>query len=715
MNAKLIYPLKKLALIGNPNSGKTTLFNNLTGAHQRVGNWAGVTVERKSGNFTFAGHSYEVVDLPGIYSLEQESQGIDEDIARLYLETESPELIINIIDASNLERSLVLTNQLLEKNIPMVVVLNMQDVAIAQGVDVDSGRLERRLGVPVVNAIASSRKGMEHLLKHIENQLDPDKQVVPEMSEAAKLNTKDTSEKILWRYKQVETLTDGVMSRHRLTPVTERIDKWALNKWLGIPIFLVAMYMLFTFAINFGAVFIDFFDILFTAVFVDGSRHLLEQMGSPELLTTFVSDGIGGGVTLVATFIPVIGFLYLGLALMEDSGYIARAAFVVDRLMVRIGLPGTAFVPLIVGFGCNVPAVMATRSLQHHNERLMTIAMAPFMSCGARLTVYALFAAAFFPQQGQNIVFLLYILGIIMAVLTGFIFKKRLFSGALSPSFQEMPAYHRPLFRNILLMTWFRLRGFILRAGKAIVVVVVVLSMLSSLGTDGSLGNEDSEKSVLSKIGMSITPVFEPIGVREDNWPATVGLFTGMFAKEVVVGTLDTLYTPPAIEEDEPYNLGASIIAAFESIGAGFEDLGASLSDPLGISIGDVEDLNVAIDEQEVSMSTISVMVQQFGGQLPAFTYLVFILLYAPCVAVVGAMVKESGWPWAILIFSWTTAVAYYTASTIYLLATVTNNPVYHLGFISVTSLMMAGFVYVLPRIASRSVNPHRIPSVEVS
>ena len=708
--------LNKLALIGNPNCGKTTLFNNLTGAHQRVGNWAGVTVERKSGNFNYNDVNFEIVDLPGIYSLEQGYHGVDEAIARNYLASEEIDLIVNIIDASNLERNLVLTNQLLEMNIPMVVVLNMQDVAIAQGIDVDSGRLERRLGVPVVNTIASSKQGMEHLLKHLAQQVDPAQRQMPSVSEedCDATEGEGTSERILWRYKQVETLTDGVMSRHRLTPITERIDNWVLNKWLGFPIFLFAMYVLFTIAINLGSVFIDFFDILFGALFVDGTREVLESIGSPELMTTLLSDGVGGGIQLVATFIPVIGFLYLGLALMEDSGYISRAAFVVDRMMAGLGLPGNAFVPLIVGFGCNVPAVMATRSLNHHNERLMTIAMAPFMSCGARLTVYALFAAAFFPKQGQNIVFLLYLLGIVLAVLTGFIFKKRLFSENASPSFQEMPAYHQPLFRNIFIMTWYRLRGFILRAGKAIVVVVMVLSMLNSIGTDGSFGNEDSKKSVLSEIGRTITPVFKPIGVQEDNWPATVGLFTGMFAKEAVVGTLDALYTESSEDEAE-YNLGSSIREAFASIGAGFEDLAGSLTDPLGLDIGDVENLEVAAEEQEVNLSTISLMVQQFGGQLPAFTYLVFILLYAPCVAVVGAMVKEASWRWAGLVFGWTTAMAYYVSSTIYLIGNVQANMAYSTTFIAISTLVMAGIIYLLPKLASKEAKPMEIPSVTVS
>ncbi|SVC84027.1 uncharacterized protein METZ01_LOCUS336881, partial [marine metagenome] len=333
-----------------------------------------------------------------------------------------------------------------------------------------------------------------------------------------------------------------------------------MNRWLGIPIFLGAIYLMFTIAINLGGIFIDFFDILLGALLVDQTTELMTSAALPGWLIVIVADGLGGGIQLVATFIPVIGFLFLCLSIMEDSGYLARAAFVVDRLMISIGLPGSAFVPLIVGFGCNVPSVMASRSLARENDRLMTIAMAPFMSCGARLTVYALFAAAFFENSGQNLVFLLYLLGIAMAIFTGWIFRKQIFDGRISPSFHEMPAYHIPIFRNIMLTTWFRLKSFIFRAGKTIVAVVVCLSFLNSLGTDQSFGNENTEKSLLSVIGKSITPVFKPMGLTVDNWPATVGLFTGIFAKEAVVGTLDALYS--GAERTQNMNLSDSVAAA---------------------------------------------------------------------------------------------------------------------------------------------------------
>ena len=468
--------MRKIALIGNPNCGKTTLFNILTGANQKVGNWPGVTVEKKFGHFSLVDDEIELVDLPGIYSLELEHKGVDEEIAFDFIEQADISLIINIIDATNLERSLVLTQQLLEKSIPTVVALNMLDVAEQQGMVVSPQKLEGQLNVPIVSLIASRKEGIAELKATLESVLAEPTRGISELLGESKDKIDD---KILQRYHQSRQLINGVVevnpTQHSLS---ERIDGVVLNRWLGVPIFLLMIYLMFTVAVNVGAVFIDFFDILFAAVLVDGTTWLLEQISMPAVVITLLAQGVGGGITLVATFIPVIGFLYLCLSFLEDSGYMSRAAFVIDRVMSGIGLPGNAFVPLIVGFGCNVPAVMASRTLGRNSDRLMTISMAPFMSCGARLTVYALFAAAFFRENGQNIVFGLYLLGIGLAVFTGWIFRKQLFTGEITPSFQEMPAYHVPIPRNILLTTWFRLKGFIFRAGKTIVVVVIALSFL---------------------------------------------------------------------------------------------------------------------------------------------------------------------------------------------------------------------------------------------
>ena len=711
--------MKKVALIGNPNCGKTTLFNLLTGARQKVGNWPGVTVEKKFGYLQLQQDEIELVDLPGIYSLEQEYQGIDEQIARDYLQQDEIHLIINIIDASNLERSLVLTQQLREMGIPIIVILNMLDVAEQQGLTLTPGKLEEQLGLPVISMVASRKQGVSELKAAMVNDFEASRAPRSEETDPENQDAEvgqQLTDPMLRRYHKSRQLVNGVVevspTRHSLS---ERLDSVVLNRWLGVPIFLLMIYLMFTFAVNFGAIFIDFFDILFAAVLVDGTSWLLEQLSMPPIVITLLAQGVGGGITLVATFIPVIGFLYLSLSLLEDSGYMSRAAFVIDRLMSGIGLPDNAFVPLIVGFGCNVPAVMATRTLGRDSDRLMTIAMAPFMSCGARLTVYALFAAAFFQQNGQNIVFGLYLLGIGLAIFTGWVFRKQMFPAEITPSFQEMPAYHVPVARNILLTTWFRLKGFTFRAGKTIVIVVIALSFLNSLGTDGSFGNEDSGESVLSVIGKAITPAFAPLGIQEDNWPATVGLFTGMFAKEAIVGTLDALYTESESEADAgaPDLLGAAG-EAFTSIGTEFIALADTLTDPLGISIGDVSDAEAVAEEQEVQGSTLTNMANLFVSPFAAFCYLVFILLYAPCVAVLGAVNKEAGWRWTLLVFSWSTALAYIAATVTYQIGTFGTNPLFSSIWIGAMLLVLFAFISSLKRLSSKMVPKNLIQAVQI-
>ncbi len=674
----------RIALVGNPNCGKTTLFNALTGSHQKVGNWPGVTVEKKSGSFRHEGRECEIVDLPGIYSLEQEYLGLDEEIAREHLNSDEFDVIINIIDASNLQRNLILTQQVLELGHPTVVAINMMDIAEQEGLSIDIDSLHQELGVFVTPVVASRQNGLDELLAGVLAAERP--------QDLEKLHSSEfVSDKIVKRYQRAGDIVGGVV---QMAPVehtlTEQLDRWVLNRWLGVPTFLLMMYLMFTVAINFGAVFIDFFDILFGAFVIDLPRWALESVGAPAWLIVLLADGLGGGIQLVATFIPVIGGLYLCLALLESSGYMSRAAFVIDRLMSGIGLPGNAFVPLIVGFGCNVPAVMAARSLGRESDRLLTISMAPFMSCGARLTVYALFAAALFPENGQNIVFGLYLLGIAMAVLTGWLFRKQIFPQEMTPSFQEMPAYHAPVLRNILLTTWFRLKSFVLRAGRTIVLVVVGLSFLNSIGTDGSFGNEDSERSVLAAIGKSITPVFAPIGLEKDNWPATVGLFTGLFAKEAVVGTLDALYSeePSAdVAEGAPALLAATGEALL-TIRDNPLDMAGALTDPLGIQLESSGSLADAAESQGVTESTLTQMAALFVTPFAAFCYLVFVLLYAPCVAVLGAISKEAGTKWMLLTFAWTTGLAYVTASSIYQIGMLTTTPVF-------STLWLAGCIVV--------------------
>ncbi|MEJ6476219.1 ferrous iron transport protein B [Pseudoalteromonas piscicida] len=671
----------KIALVGNPNCGKTTLFNRLTGSKQKVGNWPGVTVEKKFGYFALENTNAELVDLPGLYSMEQIEPSQDEQIACDFLKQNEADIIINIVDAANLQRNLVLTSQLKELGKPILVVANMVDVATQRGRTLDLARLSEQLDLPVVPFHGAKGTGLDVLLQKLADIVR-----FPKSSAVSQTQNRDSDplKKAIVRHKEVKRLADGVST---ITPkradTTETLDRIVLNRWLGVPIFLAMMYLMFTIAVNVGAVFIDFFDIAVGALLIDGVKILLADIGSPQWLSVLLADGFGAGVQLVATFIPVIAVLYLCLSILEDSGYLSRAAFVIDRLMSSIGLPGNAFVPLIVGFGCNVPAVMASRTMGRESDRLLTIIMAPFMSCGARLTVYALFAAAFFPTNGANVVFGLYLLGILVAVGSGFLFRKQVFKTQKLPSFTEMPAYHMPIWRNIFITTWQRLSGFIKRAGKTIVMVVILLSALNSIGTDGSFGNENTENSLLAKVAQVVTPVFEPIGLKEENWPATVGVVTGMFAKEAIVGTLDALYTG-AGEEAGAFSLTASLQEAAMTIVDNSKDLIANLGDPLG--------LNELESGAENGTELLTAMAAKFNGQIGAFSYLVFILLYTPCVAVLGAIKRESGGKWMWLVIGWTTSIAYIMATLVYQISQLSTAPTS--ASLWIITMLLVGFAW---------------------
>lgn len=721
-----------IGVVGNPNCGKTTLFNILTGTKQRVGNWPGVTVERKVGNYQFNDDNIDLVDLPGIYSLDvtEGMTSLDEQIAHDYIISDEADLILNIIDASNLERNLYLTTQLLEMQVPLVVALNMMDIAEERNIKIDIETLSQQLGVPIIPISAAKHQGIEELkrvmdsaaktkqipqqqfkypaaiedaitdksdshshsrwknLKHIENDEQSQEKLAEVLQEDVDIVVADTRYGFITKVIEKTVKKTGKVTR----TISDKIDRIVLNRILGIPIFLAVMYLMFMFTINIGGAFIDFFDMLFGTIFVDGFGAILTAIGVPEAATIFIAGGIGGGIQVVATFIPIIGFLYLFLSFLEDSGYMARAAFVMDRFMRFIGLPGKSFVPMIVGFGCNVPAIMATRTLENQRDRILTILMNPFMSCGARLPVYALFAAAFFPIGGQNLVFGLYLIGIAVAVLTGLIMKNTLLKGEASPFVMELPAYHIPTIQGILFRTWDRLKSFILRAGKVIVPMVVVLNVLNSWGTDGSFGNENTDKSVLSEIGRTMTPVFAPMGLTEDNWPATVGIFTGVLAKEVVVGTLDAIYSELAVEgekQEQDFNLLDGIAEAFATIPANLADVANTILDPLGIG-------SATTEQPEVSTGTFGAMAARFDGQIGAFAYLLFILLYFPCAAATAAIYRETNMAWTIFVASWTTGLAYMFATVFYQLGTFAQHPLssiaWVIGLLSLFATTVFGF-----------------------
>ncbi len=739
-----------VGVVGNPNCGKTTLFNALTGAKQHVGNWPGVTVEKKTGEYSFDHKLIELVDLPGTYSLEaaDDQVSLDEKVARDYVASQQADLIINIVDASNLERNLYLTSQLIEMRVPMILALNMMDAVKQRGIKIDIDFLEDFLGCPVIPITASVKGGLGILKSAINsaaiakpipsvkiNYVPALEQAINDISPlltetaqqhrcdqrwlAVRLLEDDTLAKqiagtallpaVVQLQRRVEAETDdeidilaadarygfvnelaagavcklNEVSRH----TTDKIDSLVLNRFLGIPVFLLVMYAMFMFTINIGSAFVDFFDQAVGALLVDGLGLALANLNWPQWLIVLITKGIGGGIQVVTTFIPIVGFLFMFLSALEDSGYMARAAFVMDRFMRMIGLPGKSFVPMIVGFGCNVPAIMATRTLESQRDRILTNLMNPFMSCGARLPVYALFAAAFFPVGGQNLVFGLYLLGIAVAVLTGLIMRHTLFKGESTPFIMELPAYHMPTVRGVFIRTWDRLKAFLFNAGKVIVPMVLVLNFLNALGTDGSFGQENSNKSVLSEIGRSLTPAFKPMGIEKDNWPATVGIFTGVLAKEAVVGTLDALYSqlaaPDTAADKAPFSLEQALIDACLTVPKNLHDVADNLLDPLGLNIGTVDDVAAAASEQEVNAGTFAAMQQSFDGKAGAFAYLLFILLYAPCVAATAAIYRETNLNWTLFVVSWTTGIAYMTATVFYQTMTYSRHPDYSLIWIS--------------------------------
>lgn len=724
----------QILTVGNPNSGKTTLFNGLTGSKQQVGNWAGVTVEKKTGRYTHSGDEFILTDLPGIYALDSgnDSNSIDESIASRAVLTHPADLIINVVDVTCLERSLYMTLQLRELGRPMIVVLNKMDALKRERQSLDIQQLEKVLGCPVFMLSATSKEQVSRFKEKLHKvllqgvalkellldygsafeqsigklatifqhkqvapralairALENDLLVINVLPEVQReliqkeqlqsgldidLHVADTKYTFLHEQCQQIRKTEGKLSHS----FTQKADKLILNKWVGVPFFFVVMYLMFMFSINIGSAFIDFFDIGVGALLVDGGHHLLDEH-LPIWLVTLLADGLGGGIQTVATFIPVIACLYLFLAVLESSGYMSRAAFVLDKVMQKIGLPGKAFVPLVLGFGCNVPAIMATRTLDQERERKLAASMAPFMSCGARLPVYALFAAAFFPESGQNVVFALYLLGILAAVFTGLVLKHTLYPGSSDSLVMEMPDYEIPTLQNIMIKTWQKLKRFVLGAGKTIVIVVMILSFLNSVGTDGSFGNEDSDNSVLSKVAQVVTPVFAPIGINQDNWPATVGIITGIFAKEAVVGTLNNLYTSAEGDESE-YDLMASLQEAVMSIPENLT--GLSFSDPLGIEVGDLTDSSAVAEEQAVDASIFGNLKQHFVTGHAAFAYLIFILLYTPCVAAMGAYVREFGANYARFIAVWTMGLAYGGAALYYQATRITETPVESLTWI---------------------------------
>jgi ferrous iron transport protein B len=747
----------RIALIGNPNCGKTTIFNGLTGSHQSVGNWPGVTVERKTGILHNHHHKIMVDDLPGTYSLTTSSEtAMDERIACDYLFSNQADLIINIVDACHLERHLYLTTQLLELGLPLLVVVNMMDVATSRGIQINLKTLQSSLGCSVVAIQATQKTDLAELKEAIHRRLHmPPRRthftanypaaitvaleaLQPELAKELPVSLKPQTHSFAVRLLEQDALAQSLISPGLQTTVqqhlktiahllqedadimiadaryrvidkivkhtvkhqhadkphwSQTLDKFALHRLLGIPIFLLVMYSLFLFSVNLAGVFQDFFDLSSRALFVDGPTHWLQQVGAPAWLTLVLAQGIGRGINTVLTFIPVIAALFFAMALLERSGYMARATFVVDRLMRALGLPGRAFVPMIVGLGCNVPAIMGARTLENHNDRLLTVLMTPFMSCGARLTIYAVFVSVFFPTNGALVVLSLYSIGIVLAIITGMILRHNLHPHGPSSNLMELPPYHWPQLASLFKQTWQRVRVFLVKAGYFIIPICVLLGVLNNWSWEHGLIQETEAHSLLSDLGRSITPLFHPIGISNENWPATVGLLTGTLAKEVVIGTLNSLYSPTSelLKSTADFNLGTQLLTALHTIPDNLMGISHSLTNPI---LGTMK-------TADMSGGSLQRMSSQFDGAAGAYAYLLFILLYIPCISTIAAIAREINWRWAMFSLLWNTGLAYGVAVIFYQAARLSEHPL--LSVVEI-SLVVITFVTTLLTMQQRRV-----------
>ncbi|OXT08586.1 ferrous iron transport protein B [Thermoanaerobacterium thermosaccharolyticum] len=575
------------ALIGNPNVGKTTLFNLLTGSNQHVGNWPGVTVEKKEG---FISENVKLVDLPGIYAMDTYSN--EEKISKAFLESGDVDLILNIVDASNLHRNLYLTMQLKEFNKPIVLILNMVDVAESKGVKIDYDKLSKLLNVLVVPIIAAKGKGVDKLEELLAKGDFLEAYYDNNSHYHNILHFKSEAE----TYKYIEQILSQCLTytSDNIVTVTEKLDKIFINKFLAYPIFLAIVYFIFQFTFSWvGQPLADLLDSGVNDWLVPHIQMVLS--GTSNWFKSFIVDGIIGGVGSVIVFLPVILTLFLCISFLEDSGYMARVAFLMDKIIRKMGLSGKAFIPLIIGFGCSVPGVMSTRTLESEKDRKMTALLVPLMSCNARLPVYLIIAGALFKGHESIVVASLYALGVIVAFLVGILFKNTIFKKDDEPFIIELPEYKLPEIKSLAIHTWEKGKGFLRKAGTIIFSVSIIVWVLSNFNFSGMT---EINSSFIAAIGKFISPIFIPLGFA--SWQNSVALLTGIMAKEVVVGTMGVIY-------------GGNLTKVLPTV----------------------------------------------FTPLSAISFLVFVLLYTPCISLIATMKKEYGGKMAIfsviyqLVLAW--------------------------------------------------------------
>ena len=640
----------RYALAGNPNCGKTTLFNAVTGSNQYVGNWPGVTVEKKEGKINIGDSDATIVDLPGIYSLSPYS--MEEIVTRNYLIDEKPDLIINIVDATNLERNLYLSLQIAELGCPMVIALNMVDMLEKRKETIDFSLLSALLGIKVVPISASKGTGIQKLLKTAEHEvihardkgshIDKHnsspldiytgnvKTAVKQIESIIAKTCLEKQQPLRWsavklidremviadqKYKFIcdvrekavkRTLEDGHMT------LSDKIDSVVTNKYLAIPLFFGLMALIFY--ITFGAVgssLTDIVDNLVNVQFAGFVRNSMVSLGAADWAVGLICDGIIAGLGAVLSFFPQIFLLFFFLSILEDSGYMARAAFIMDKALHSIGLSGKSFVPMLMGFGCTVPAVMASRTLENEKDRRLTIMLTPFMSCSAKMSVYSLFIMAFFSKSRGLAVLSIYILGLIIAIICAFIIQKTVLKGGHAPFVMELPPYRLPTAKTLGLHLWEKVKDFFSKAATVLLGASVIIWFCQYFSF--SLTHvENSNESILGVIGSFIAPIFAPLGFG--NWQSAVAILSGLIARESVVSTLGILY------------------------GTGGDALGA-----------------------------LSEVLQGVFTPLSAYSFMVFILLFIPCIAAVNAVRREmNSAKWTALTFAFQACVAWIVTFIIY-------------------------------------------------
>jgi len=699
-----------VALAGNPNAGKSTIFNALTGLHQHTGNWPGKTVEKRSGHCSFMGQGMEIVDLPGSYSLSARSP--DEMVARDFLTQGGPDVVVCVLDATNLERNLYLAVQILETGLPTVIALNLVDQANSRRIKIDTEILSQFLsGAPVIPTVASRNRGIDSLLhaitstgrgpackcgcdsgdgftvdygEEIERSLEEISKhlppaeghpgrlcnrwnalkllegdhaaLAPELSENGKMAVDaagSEGERLLHligerpdiltadlRYSFVNGAVARSVTRSEEDKPTfsDRVDSVVTSRYLGLPIFAALMYVVFRLVIDVSAPFLSWVEWLMAAPLSAGTTSLLNMLSAPAWIHSLFTEGIIAGVGGMLVFVPGLIVLFLFLAFLEDSGYLARAAFIMDRMMRVIGLPGKSVIPLVLGFGCAVPAVYATRTMSSPRDRLLTALLIPFMSCSARLPVYLVFSMAFFGASAGTFIWLIYLLGVLVAILFGVLISKTLLRNSGDSSFLlELPSYRVPTIKGMAIQVWERVRAFLKEAGTLILLVSVIMWFL--LNTPWNVSEQrDSLFGMASRL---IAPALQPAGFGD--WQSAGALATGFVAKEMVVSAMSQLYTGIDVENSSDVSLSAGeyLKEGLSRFGEASLQAGRSL---LSIIPG-VNVIKPSTDD-DTDVTLIRALRERYS-KLSAIAFLVFVLLYTPCVATLGAIRSEFGWRWA--------------------------------------------------------------------